>query len=122
MAAEDSSRKYKAGADVIGALLETAVYSILYTRAVYPSILFEKRQVFAVPTPWPRAQPLIDYVKTAVDAVIKWLSQVSRTSLIYTNIYLTSSLVTKPFLNIMNVYFCLGFFFLNVKLRSKGNK
>eukprot|EP01147_Barroeca_monosierra_P009294 gene9295-1562_t len=75
MAAEDSSRKYKAGADVIGALLETAVYSILYTRAVYPSILFEKRQVFAVPTPWPRAQPLIDYVKTAVDAVIKWLSQ-----------------------------------------------
>ena len=63
-------------AEAACSLLQASVFSILYTRQVYPAHLFEKKMVFGVPTPWPRAEPLVTYVKDAIQATTEWLNQV----------------------------------------------
>ncbi|EGD75753.1 hypothetical protein PTSG_07870 [Salpingoeca rosetta] len=75
MSDEEQKRAIAAVGTAVVELLQASVYAILATRGVYPAHLFEKRLVFGVPTYWPRAEALEDYVRNGVTFVQSVLQQ-----------------------------------------------
>lgn len=63
---------FKSSEEVVATFLafyEAAVHFILYSREVYPAVLFEKRQLFGVYV-WRCRHPLvIEYVRQAIDSL-----------------------------------------------------